>query len=111
MTVGEREQTHVARIAHALGVTVDDLWQQGGDDRPTSGQGFAALPPSTMREIAYAASQIARTTGHPHRWTTDTARRAGRESGRVRSLMAAQRKDVDGRSGERYVSGAASAVA
>ena len=50
----------------------------------TKNSGFASMPKDKQREIARQGGVMAQLTGKAHRWTSETARDAGRKGGMAR---------------------------
>lgn len=48
-------------------------------------QGFAAITPERRREIASMGGRAAHSKGTAHKWTSDSAREAGRKGGSTRA--------------------------
>jgi len=63
-----------------------------------SKRGFASMDPEKAREIHRLGGQTAQGLGKAHRFTSEEARAAGREGGRVTSRNRAHMEEI-GRSG------------
>lgn len=50
-------------------------------DGPKKKRGFAALSPERLRELAVMGGRAAHAQGVGHKWTSETAREAGRKGG------------------------------
>lgn len=46
--------------------------------------GFQRLPPEELKKISEAGGRAAHKSGKAHKWTTETARKAGRRGGELR---------------------------
>lgn len=51
----------------------------GGERRPKSLRGFAAMDPQRQREIASLGGRAAHQSGHAHEFTSEEARAAGKK--------------------------------
>lgn len=69
------------------------------------GKGFASLSPERRRELASQGGKAAQATGRTHRYTSETARQAGRKGGlAVVAKFGPEHMSEIGRSGGRVVS-------
>ena len=57
--------------------------QTEAEHRPTQIRGFALLESDQMREIARQGGKTAQTNGTANKWTSETARLAGKKGGRT----------------------------
>ena len=55
---------------------------------PTAKRGFAAMSPETQRRIASEGGRASHESGRAHKWTTESARDAGRKGGQARTTAA-----------------------
>ena len=70
----------------AVTATDSNKGEQGSSDpkpeqRPKQRRGFACVKPEMMREIASQGGKAAHSNGTANKWTTDTARAAGKVGG------------------------------
>jgi uncharacterized protein len=52
-------------------------------------RGFAAMSPETQRRIASEGGRASHESGRAHKWTSESARDAGRKGGQARATAAA----------------------
>ncbi len=58
-----------------------DSSEQKPEQKPKQRRGFACVKPEMMREIASQGGKAAHSNGTANKWTTDTARAAGKVGG------------------------------
>ena len=56
---------------------------------PAAKRGFAAMSPETQRRIASEGGRASHESGRAHKWTSESARDAGRKGGQARATAAA----------------------
>lgn len=61
-----------------------------------SGKGFAGMTPEKRKEIASRGGKAAQLKGTAHKWTSETAREAGKIGGRAR-MKTKQEAEIKGK--------------
>ena len=67
--------------------------QQSVATKPAK-RGFAAMSPETQRRIASEGGRASHESGRAHKWTSESARDAGRKGGQARASAAGPRESA-----------------